>query len=87
MINIYNKIITHYVNNTLSPNTIKVYASSNNFNITEKESIIIYKFIKNNYQDILNGNDYKLLDLKKLLRKDLYEEIIKLYNYYKKKIE
>ncbi len=85
MINIYKKIIENYINTTLNPSIIKDYASNNNFNISSSESIILYNFIKENYKFILNGNDEVLLKLKGLIRKDLYEEVIKLYNYYKNK--
>lgn len=85
MINIYKKIIENYINTTLNPSIIKDYASNNNFNISSSESIILYNFIKENYKFILNGNDEVLLKLKGLIRKDLYEEVIKLYNHYKNK--
>ena len=85
MINIIKKIIENYINTTLNPSIIKDYASNNNFNISSSESIILYNFIKENYNFILNGNDEVLLKLKGLIRKDLYEEVIKLYNHYKNK--
>ena len=85
MINIYKKIIENYINTTLNPSIIKDYASNNNFNISSSESIILYNFIKENYKSILNGNSEVLLKLKLLIREDLYEEGIKLYNYYKNK--
>ena len=85
MINIYKKIIENYINTTLNPSIIKDYASNNNFNISSSESIILYNFIKENYKFILNGNDEVLLKLKGLIRKDLFEEVIKLYNHYKNK--
>ena len=86
MIIIYKKIIINYINTTLSPSIIKEYASNNNFNISNSESIIIYNFIKENYQYILNGNESKLLELRYLLRKDLYEKIINLYKKYRNKL-
>ena len=85
MINIIKKIIENYINTTLNPSIIKNYASNNNFNISSSESIILYNFIKENYKSILNGNSEVLLKLKLLIREDLYEEVIKLYNYYKNK--
>ena len=85
MINIIKKIIENYINTTLNPSIIKDYASNNNFNISSSESIILYNFIKENYKSILNGNIEVLLKLKLLIREDLYEEVIKLYNYYKNK--
>lgn len=85
MINIYKKLIINYIENNLSPNVIQEYASNNNFNISNSESIIIYNFIKRNYLFILNGDDKKMLELKELVRDDLYQEIMKQYSYYKDK--
>lgn len=65
---------------------IKNYASKNNINISNTESIIIYNFIKINYKSILNGDESSLLKLKNNLREDLYKKIMELYMYYKSKL-
>ena len=83
MIDIYKKFIINYINNTLSPNIIKSYADDYDFNISTEESVILYNFVKVNYESFLNKNDEKLQELKKLIRPDLYQEIINLYNQYK----
>lgn len=77
-------MIINYINNTLSIEDIKKYAKDNNYNITNQESIIIYNFIKENYESILNNDESKFLELKKLIREDLYNDIIRLYKTYKK---
>ena len=85
MINIYKRIIINYINN-ISTNDIKNFANKNNFPITNSESIIIYNFIKKNYNQILNGDESSLQDLKSKLRCDLYNKIIELYMHYKSKL-
>ncbi len=62
------------------------YAINNQFPISASESIIIYNFIKRNYNFILNGEEDKLKELKGEIREDLYLKIIELYTYYKKKL-
>lgn len=78
-------MIINYINNNLSIEDIKDFANKNNYYITNQESIIIYNFIKENYESILNNNESKFLELKSLIREDLYNEIIKLYKNYKEK--
>lgn len=82
---IYKKLIINYINNNLSPTIIKEYAINNDFPITTSESIIIYNFIKRNYNFILNGNDDKIYELRPEVRDDLFKKIEELYFYYKKK--
>lgn len=65
---------------------IILFAKKNNFSLTKHESIIIYNFIKRNYISILDGDEDKILELKYQLRKDLYQEIEKLYQKYKSKL-
>ena len=86
MIYIYKNLIISYINNNLDINIIKEYASSINFNISTSESIIIYNFIKRNYNFLLNGNEDCFCELKKSLRPELYNKIKELYNYYKSKL-
>ena len=63
-------MLINYINNTLSIEDIKKFASENNYNITDQESIIIYNFIKGNYESILNNDESKFLELKKLIREE-----------------
>ena len=64
---------------------IMEYAKTNHFPISTSESIIIYNFIKRNYNFLLNGEEDKLKELKGQIREELYVKIIELYTYYKKK--
>lgn len=82
---IYKKLIINYINNNLNPTIIREYAANNNFTISTTESIIIYNFIKRNYNFLLNGYDDKIYELKPELGDDLFSKIEELYFYYKKK--
>ena len=75
---IYKELIKKYIPK-LTIDDIKRYAQKNNIYITNSEAIIIYNFIKENYLEVLNGHDEKIFALKSILRKDLYDTIIKLY--------
>lgn len=84
---IYRNLIVNYINHKLTPEIIKVYASNNSFPITTSESIIIYNFIKRNYNLILNGNNEIIKSLKCEVRDDLYNKVYDLYIYYKSKLD
>ena len=60
MIHIYKNFIINYIQNKLSPSMIMEYAKTNHFPISTSESIIIYNFIKRNYNFLLNGEEDKL---------------------------
>lgn len=81
---IYKELIKKYIPK-LTTDDIKNYAKSKNISLTDSETLIIYNFIKTNYMEILNGNEEKLLSLKKTLREDLYNTIINLYKENKNK--
>lgn len=83
MIIIYKDLLKKYIN-YLEPIHIKNYAKNKNIYITEEETYIIYNFIKDNYLELIE-NESTLLNLKKLLREDLYKEILKEYKENKAK--
>lgn len=86
MIYIYKNLITNYINNNLSIDDIKEYALKSNINLSHSDTIIIYNFIKRNYKNILDGDESSFNNLKLQINKDLYDKIIKIYNYYKSKL-
>ncbi len=83
MIIIYKELIKKYIN-YLEPIHIKNYANNKNISISSDEVNIIYKFLKNNYLDLLD-NESTLNKLKPLIREDLYKEILKEYKENKAK--
>lgn len=80
---IYKKLIEKYIG-LLTPNHIQDYAKSLNISISDEETDIIYHFILNNYQNLLE-DDTTIFLLKELIRNDLYEEIFSLYTENKAK--
>ena len=84
MIIIYKEIIKKYIN-YLTPNDIKMYAQKNNIEVNNQEVQIIYNYIKKYYLEILNNNESCFLKLKKEIRPDLYNIIMKLYQENKQK--
>ncbi len=79
----YKKFILNYIH-LLTPNHIKEYAEKNKIYISDEETLIIYKFILNNYDKLLEDNQSIEL-LKPLIRGDLYDKIVILYKENKAK--
>ena len=77
MIIIYKDLIKKYIK-YLEPIHIKNYASNKNIYITNEEVNIIHNFIKTYYNDLLES-DSILIELKPLIREDLYREVLKEY--------
>lgn len=73
MIYIYKDIVLKYIN-LFKPQHIKEYAKANNIYVSDDEVMIIYKFILNNYKDLLNDAN-SITRLKPLIRSDLYKQI------------
>jgi hypothetical protein len=74
---IYKDLIKKYIN-LLEPIHIKTYANNKNIFITNEEVNIIHNFIKCYYDELLES-DSILIELKPLIREDLYNEVVKEY--------
>ena len=74
---IIKNLIDKYIN-FLTVDHIKKYSSSKNISITDDEAIIIYDFIKENYNDLLKNED-TVLKLKPYLREDIFEKVVSEY--------
>ncbi len=76
-------LIKEYIKK-LEVNDIKKFALKNNINITDSEAIILYTYAKNNYQDIINGNDKEIIkELKNKLSSNTFKDAYKFYLEYK----
>ena len=83
----YEKLIKEYVLK-LTEEDIEKYAKKKGITITDEEIKTIYMYIKNYWKEFLKGNPNELfLELKEKLSKDVYEEVLNLYNEYKNKIK
>lgn len=82
-----NMLIKEYVNN-LGLNDIYDFARRNGVSLTESEANIIYRHIKNDWQTILSGNYYGILNsIKPKVNINTYNKIEELLNYYKNKYQ
>ena len=73
----YKNLVLQYIN-FLKPQHIADYAKSKNISVTREEVLILYKFIRENYKELLESDEV-LIKLKPQIRSDLYETIKKLY--------
>lgn len=67
----------------MQPQDIINYAKKENVDLSNDETMIIYKFIKKHYNELLNKDTKSFSILKEALSPKLYEKILSLYNYYK----
>ena len=73
----YKDLVLKYIH-LLTPNHIDEYARNNNIILSKEENLIIYRFILENYKDLLDNKE-SLNKLKPLIRDDLYNSIEKIY--------
>ena len=79
----YKELIKKYISH-LTIQHIKDYAQKENIILSEKEAEIINQFIHKNYLNLLEDNT-TIIQLKNLLREDLYEKVYLLYQKNKTK--
>ena len=78
--------IKEYINN-IDEYTINKYAKINNINLSDKETKVIYLYIKNYWQIFYKGNPKDLFkELEEQISKDNLDKIKELYKKYKEKI-
>lgn len=76
----YEKLISNYIK-TMTIEDIKKFAVKKNISITDKDSITIYNFLKDNYKDLYYGNIKVIKDkLEGKIDNNLYIKLISLYN-------
>jgi hypothetical protein len=84
VINIYKELVKKYINK-LTINDLETFAKNNNITYTNNELIIVYNFILNNYNDLLNENIKVMEQLKNKISPTLYKQLLNLYIDYKEK--
>ena len=82
MIFIYKELVRKYII-FLKPQDIINYAKKQKVDLSNDEVMIIYKYLKKYYNELLDKNTESFVILKKALRSDLYDKLVELYNYYK----
>ena len=79
-------LIINYIKR-LSKQDIINFANKQNIIISEQEINTIYFYIKNKYNEFLNGNHEKiLLEIKPQISYTTYNKILELYELYKNKL-
>ncbi len=84
MIFIYKELVKKYINR-LSINDLEKFARANNISYSQNELNIIYNFILNNYNDLLNENIRVFEKIKDKISPTLYKRLLNLYIEYKQK--
>ena len=78
-----NFLIKKYINKLTKQDIIN-YTSKQNIELSTNEIDIIYYYIKNKYQEFLNGNEEKVLkEIKPKVSQKTYQIIDEYYNLYK----
>ena len=75
-------LIIEYIKK-LSVEDIKNYAKIKNINISDSDSIILYTYIKNHYQELLNNDSKIIKEIKDQINPNTFKEVYKLYLEYK----
>ena len=82
MIFIYKELVRKYII-FLKPQDIINYAKKQKVDLSNDEVMIIYRYLKKYYNELLDKNTESFVILKKSLRSDLYNKLVELYNSYK----
>ncbi len=84
MIFIYKELAKKYINK-LSIRDLEKFARMNNINYTKDELIVVYNFIINNYNELLDENINVFLKIRDKISPELYKKLLNLYVEYKQK--
>lgn len=75
-------LIIEYIKK-LSVEDIKNFAKLKNININDSDAIILYTYIKNHYQELLNNDSKIIKEIKDQINPNTFKEVYKLYLEYK----
>ena len=78
-----NKLLIYQYINKLTKEDIKKYSLSQNINLTNNELDILYDYIKQKTNKILNNPEKVFNEIKDKISIPVYNKIIELYNKYK----
>ncbi len=80
-------IFKEYINN-ITEDDIKKFAEQEKVTLTDEETKIIYLYLKNYWEDLLDGEtDVIFKELKEKLRPDTYLKVLEVYDKYKKMLK
>ena len=78
------ELVKKYINK-LSIRDLEKFARMNNINYTKDELIVVYNFILNNYNELLDENINVFLKIRDKISPELYKKLLNLYVEYKQK--
>lgn len=84
MIFIYKEFVKRHIDK-LTPKDLEKFAQKNNISYTNDELLVVYQFIKYNYNDLLNENIRVFETIRDKLSPNLYKRLLNLYIEYKQK--
>lgn len=84
MIIIYKELVRKNISK-LTTNHLEEFARKNNITYTQDELIVVYNFIKYNYNDLLDENIKVFENIKDKISPKLYRDLLNLYIEYKQK--
>lgn len=79
-----NNLIKIYINK-LKKENIEEFTKNNNIFLNQNEIDILYNLAKTKYQDILNGDETEIYNLKKYISEENYNKLYEIYLTYKKR--
>lgn len=84
MIFIYKEFVKRHIDK-LTTKDLENFAKKNNISYTNDELLVVYQFIKYNYNDLLNENIKVFETIRDKLSPNLYKTLLNLYIDYKQK--
>ncbi len=77
-------LVKEYINK-INEDDIEKYALKEGIKLLDNEKVVIYNFIKENWEDFFtNESDNLLKKIENDVRPEIYNYILKLYNKYKR---
>lgn len=82
-----NYFIKEYINN-ITEDDIQNLAKNEGLTLSDEELKIIYVYLKNYWEILLNGDtDFIFNELKEKLKPETYNKLVEIYNKYKKMLK
>ena len=81
-----NKLILYQYIKNINKDDIVKYGIKHGVIIKKEERDLIYNYIKNDYERIINNPSLVIREIKDKISNDLYIKILELYNKYKEKM-
>ena len=78
-----NKLILYQYINKIKKEDIVIFGIKQGIVIKKEETDIIYNYIKNDFERIINNPNEVIIEIKDKVSKEIYQKILELYDKYK----